>query len=37
MRDTQVRRTGPDMAPIPYSHLPGEKPKGAKAGKKSKK
>ncbi len=26
MRDTQVRRTGPDMAPIPTMHLPGEKP-----------
>ena len=34
MRDTQVRRIGPDMAPIPTSHLPGEKAKPAKAGKK---
>lgn len=25
MRDTQVRRTGSDMAPIPTVHLPGEK------------
>ncbi len=34
MRDTQVRRVGPDMAPIPTSHLPGEKPKSGKAEKK---
>jgi len=27
MRDNMVRRIGPDMAPIPTSHLPGEKPK----------
>lgn len=34
MRDTQVRRIGPDMAPIPTSHLPGEKTKPGKADKK---
>ncbi|MGC1422718.1 MAG: SH3 domain-containing protein [Terracidiphilus sp.] len=34
MRDTQVRRIGPDMSPIPTSHLPGEKPKSGKAAKK---
>lgn len=27
MRDNLVRRIGPDMAPIPTTHLPGEKPK----------
>lgn len=32
MRDNLVRRIGPDMAPIPTSHLPGEKTK-AKAAK----
>ena len=36
MRDTQVRRMGPDMAPIPTSHLPGEKPKSGKAAAKKK-
>jgi hypothetical protein len=33
MRDNLVRRIGPDMAPIPTSHLPGEKPKSGKAEK----
>jgi len=37
MRDTQVRRTGLDMAPIPTSHLPGDKAKGAKGDKKKRK
>lgn len=34
MRDNLVRRIGPDMAPIPTSHLPGEKPKSGKTEKK---
>jgi hypothetical protein len=34
MNDTRVIRTGQDLAPIPVGHLEGEKPKGAKAGKK---
>ncbi len=34
MNDTRVIRTGPDMAPIPLGRLEGEKPKGAKTGKK---
>lgn len=33
MRDNLVRRIGPDMAPIPTTHLPGEKPKSGKAQK----
>jgi len=36
MRDTAVRRTGSDMAPIPTSHLPGVKPKSGKPQKKRK-
>jgi hypothetical protein len=36
MRDTQVRRTGRDMAPIPTGHLAGEKSKSAKSQKKRK-
>jgi hypothetical protein len=34
MRDNMVRRIGPDMAPIPTMHQPGEKAKSGKAGKK---
>jgi hypothetical protein len=34
MNDTQVRRTGPDMGPIPTGHLEGEKSKPAKPAKK---
>ena len=34
MIDTQVRRTGSDMGPIPVGHLESEKEKAAKAGKK---
>ena len=36
MRDNMVRRIGPDLAPIPTTHLPGEKPKTGKAEKKKK-
>lgn len=35
MRDNMVRRIGPDMAPIPTSHLPGEKSKSGKPAKKN--
>jgi hypothetical protein len=34
MRENMVRRIGPDMAPIPTSHVPGEKSKSGTAGKK---
>jgi hypothetical protein len=35
--DTVVKRVGPDMAPIPAMHTPGEKKDAKKAGKKGKK
>lgn len=34
MRDTQVRRTGSDLAPIPITHTPGEKSRPGQAQKK---
>lgn len=34
MRDNMVRRVGPDMAPIPTTHVPGEKAKAKTAKKK---
>jgi len=34
MLDTIVKRTGPDLGPIPVGHLEGEKPKAAKPAKK---
>ena len=36
MKDTQVRRTGPDLGPIPITHSGEEKPNSAKAAKKKK-
>ncbi|MGA2674219.1 MAG: SH3 domain-containing protein [Terracidiphilus sp.] len=37
MVDTQVKRTGSDMGPIPVTHSPDEKPKTAKTAKPAKK
>jgi hypothetical protein len=37
MLDTIVKRTGPDLGPIPVGHLEGEKPKAPKAAKQHKK
>jgi len=37
MRDTLVRRIGSDMAPIPTTHVPGQKPKPGKQDKKKRK
>lgn len=37
MMDTQVKRIGPDMVPIPVGHLEGEKPKTVKTAKPGKK
>jgi hypothetical protein len=34
MLDTIVKRTGPDLGPIPVGHLESDKPKAGKAGKK---
>jgi len=34
MQSNMVRRIGPDMAPIPTTHVPGEKSKAGKPGKK---
>jgi hypothetical protein len=35
MNDTQVKRTGSDMGPIPVGHLEGANPKPGKPAKKS--
>jgi hypothetical protein len=34
MNDTQVRRTGPDLGPIPITHSAEDKTKAAKPAKK---